>query len=94
MPQEDSAEIQALNRARDALGEHWESVQIVVSRHDVSTGETITRASGSGNFHARLGSVRTWVNEMDLKDQMIAEDRAAKELGLGSEFDDEEDDAG
>lgn len=75
-----SAESKALTRAVNDLGEHWESVQIVVSRYDPATGETVSTARGTGNFHARLGSVRHWVSEMDLKDQMISEEKIRDEI--------------
>lgn len=45
--------------AAKALGEHFDAVEILVSRHDADGTRTV--AKGCGNWHARLGVVREWL---------------------------------
>lgn len=41
---------------------NWDSVQIVVTRHDGEHG-TYSASHGEGNYYARVGSVRDWLRE-------------------------------
>lgn len=43
------------------LGDHFDSVQIFVTRHEPAVGGTIAFNDGSGHWHARFGQVREWV---------------------------------
>lgn len=46
-----------------SLGEHFDSVQIFVTRHEPAEKDgTVTINFGSGNWFARYGQVRNWVN--------------------------------
>lgn len=42
-----------------SLAEHFDAVEIFVSRHDLDGTRTICK--GCGNWHARLGIVREWL---------------------------------
>jgi len=54
-------QIQALlDKHASELGEHFESVQIIVTTHEGSEGISGMASSGAGSFHARLGAVREW----------------------------------
>jgi len=43
------------------LMEHFETVQIFVTRHDSHVG-TGACTRGDGNFYARMGQVRDWID--------------------------------
>lgn len=47
----------------DALGEHFDTVQIFCSRHEAgeSEGGTINVTVGSGNTFARYGQISLWI---------------------------------
>lgn len=72
-------EIQILERHVAQLGEHFQSVRIITTRHQ--DGQTFTVTSGAGNFHAQVGSVREW---MMRQDERVLEN----ERKLGREDDD------
>jgi len=45
-----------------ALSEHFDSVQIFVSRHDPAIQDgTVTVSWGAGNWYARAGQIREWI---------------------------------
>lgn len=55
-------------KAAEALGEHFDSVQIFASRKDgPSRDGTLELAHGVGNYFARYGQVRCWLEEQDEK---------------------------
>lgn len=58
---EESAEVEA---AVKKLGEHFDAVVILCSRHDGERG-TRTVAKGSGNWHTQYGIVREWIVNRD-----------------------------
>lgn len=43
------------------LGEHFDSVLILVTRHDTKEHKTVQLATGEGNFSARYGLAKEWV---------------------------------
>lgn len=48
--------------AAQALGEHFDSVQVFATRHEEGTSHgTINIHVGVGNWFARFGQVRDWV---------------------------------
>lgn len=47
--------------AADALGEHFDSVQIFCSRHEGGDVGTISVNYGKGNWFARRGHCREWI---------------------------------
>lgn len=55
-----------LERACEALGEHFDSVQIFVTRHEPGAlNGTIHANWGCGNFFTRYGVVRQWLIKED-----------------------------
>lgn len=51
-----------------ALMEHFDTVQIVVTRH-LKDGTRMANY-GAGNLYARLASAREWLNRMDMSVEM------------------------
>lgn len=49
-----------INRILAQLGEHFDSVQIIATRHNPSDGSTQTMERGVGNYFARMASVQSW----------------------------------
>ena len=48
------------------LGEHWDTVQIFCTRHEAGEhAGTVHRAQGIGNYYARYGQVKQWVDLQD-----------------------------
>ena len=55
-----------VEQAASALIEHFDSVQILVTRHcDDGTRDTAAFECGLGNLYARLGQVREWLRIQD-----------------------------
>lgn len=52
-----------VERAVDQLGEHFDSVQVFVTKYDSNDGDPITIElfNGSGNWLTRYGQVKDWV---------------------------------
>lgn len=63
MSDEEDQDIVRLQRAVESLGEHFDTVQIFVTRYepDESGGGTINVNWGSGNWFARKGQVDNWI---------------------------------
>lgn len=51
-----------LSEAVSSLREHFDTVQIFVTRHDIDAEGTLSRAEGSGNYFARYGLCEQWVS--------------------------------
>lgn len=67
-----SQDTDLLKSAAQALGEHFDTVQIFTTRHESGELDGTVRSNyGCGNWYARYGQVRQWV---------IMEDEAAREL--------------
>ena len=49
----------------EQLAAKFDTVQVFVTRHDVTTECTVSVHSGSGNWHARCGQVREWMMQQD-----------------------------
>lgn len=52
-----------LERHVAALREHFDAVQIFVSRFDGEKNETMVLHEGHGNYCARTGQVKDWLDE-------------------------------
>ena len=60
-----------VDQAIAILGEHFDTVQVFVSRHDGGAkGGTITLNAGNGNWHARVGQVCEWVIQVEERQRM------------------------
>lgn len=60
----DADESAMVQEAAKKLGEHFDAVVVLCSRHDGERG-TRTIAKGSGNWHAQYGIVREWLVDRD-----------------------------
>lgn len=59
-------ELNRVNECVKSLGEHFDTVQIFVSRHDHGEDKhTLTISLGAGNWYARYGQIVTWVKKCD-----------------------------
>lgn len=54
-------DLERLRDAANALGEHFDTVQILVTRHEEGETGTVNASWGTGNWFARFGQVREWV---------------------------------
>ena len=62
MAEPKDADTEMVERHVRELGEHFDSVQILVSRHEPETEDgTISISNGSGNWFARYGQTREWL---------------------------------
>jgi hypothetical protein len=59
-------ETKLMDDALQGLGEHFDSVQIFVTRHEAGEkGGTLAVKRGCGNIYARYGQIREWLIEQD-----------------------------
>lgn len=67
--QRDTEESALVAKAAKELGEQFDSVTILCSRHEGSRG-TRTIAKGAGNWHTQFGIVREWLlnHEEDIRE--------------------------
>lgn len=54
-----------VNEMRDWLLEHFDSVQIMVTRQNGGERKTGSYECGGGNFYARLGQIQEWISIQD-----------------------------
>lgn len=55
------SDIKLLDRAIAVLSEHFDTVQVFVSR-EIADGSTVTVNRGQGNYFARYGQASCWVD--------------------------------
>lgn len=68
MTTEEQREVDLLKNATLNLGEHFETVQIFVTRHQSETEDdtgTVNLNYGIGNWFVRIGFVKDWVIRQD-----------------------------
>jgi hypothetical protein len=65
MPSEEEEDMKRIKEAAASLGEHFDTVQIFVTRHDADSIGSVNATYGSGNWFARLGLVRDWLIRQD-----------------------------
>ena len=79
MPMDDYANMEIdIERVRphaEALAAKFDTVQIFVTRHDATTGGTVSVNLGEGNQYARRGQVREWL----LMDEAVSQRDACSE---------------
>jgi len=51
--------------AIDTLRLHFDTVQVFCTRHDDNGGVTQTMHNGSGNWYARYGQIKSFVNDTE-----------------------------
>jgi hypothetical protein len=60
------ADLEMLAKHVEQLGEHFDTVQIFCSRHDAGQEDgTVALNDGAGNWFARYGQIREWINKRD-----------------------------
>lgn len=63
---EKDVDMDRVKKACEALGEHFDTVQIFVTRHEPATEDgTINIAWSEGNWFTRYGQVREWLIKSD-----------------------------
>lgn len=60
-----NADIDILKAHTARLMEHFDSVQIFVTRNNPRASNTTAAAWGSGNWYARYGQTINWINEQE-----------------------------
>jgi hypothetical protein len=71
-PEKRAADIQRVREAIVTLGEHFDTVQVFVTRHEAGESDGTEHIGlGAGNFFARYGQIHQW---------MAANDQEAREL--------------
>jgi hypothetical protein len=62
-------DIRRIDDAVAVLSEHYDTVQIFVTRYDSQSGETMNLESGTGNWFARRGQVDDWLDWEGCEDE-------------------------
>lgn len=66
MSDQKDIDVERVQKSIDTLGEFYGAVQIFVSRDsDDGDGGTINLTRGTGNWFARYGHVKNWINEVE-----------------------------
>lgn len=66
MDKQDNSDVAIVRKHAEALGEHFDSVQIFTTRHESSEQDgTVTVHLGVGNWFARYGQVSEWLIKQD-----------------------------
>lgn len=63
MDNQQSPDEQFLDKALDILREHFDTVQILATRHEASQNGTLHFDCGFGNYYARLGQLDIWLKQ-------------------------------
>lgn len=71
MTEVEAQESERVRQVAKDLAEHFDAVEILVSRHDSDGTRTISK--GAGNWHARLGLIREWT--LNVEEQIRQEGR-------------------
>jgi hypothetical protein len=70
-------DMQRVNTALETLSEHFETVQIFVTRHEGMLDGSVGANVSSGNWFARYGQVREWIIQQEerMKESIRMENR-------------------
>lgn len=67
------ADMKRVEDAVAALGDHFDTVQVFVTRHEAGMVDgTVTISKGAGNWFARFGQVVSWTTVMKEHDRLRA----------------------
>lgn len=80
-------DVEAINRAISILAEHWECIQVLASRYDGASGETVRAEIGVGNWLARKAHAQEFVDKIAIHDE---EHYRTQAVAAESEDDDDE----
>lgn len=72
MSEQEDKDVSILKSHAAQLAEHFDSVQILVTRHSPEDDGTINVAWGAGNWFARIGQVREWLLKKDEESRVEA----------------------
>lgn len=82
MNAKDDSEVELVRKAVQQLGDHFETVQVFVSRHDPAILEgTRTINLGAGNWFTRYGQIKDWIIKTDEGIRMDAQKWTEEEGG-------------
>jgi hypothetical protein len=82
-----------LESAMNILCEHYDSVQIFVTRHEpVTENGTVEFDCGIGNYFARIGQINMWLKRQEASANDWVFEMDAEDAGFDDDDDDEEDD--
>lgn len=56
------------------LSEHFDNIQIIVTRRDPDSDQTMKANRGYGNWYANYGAVKEWVTENEERSRMHIRD--------------------
>ncbi len=74
-PDEEQKDVDRVKAVAEALGEHFDSVSILVSRYEPSIGGTVKIYHGVGNWFTRLGQIDQWLEQERETSRCIARAR-------------------
>jgi len=79
---------QLLSNTAEALGEHFDSIQIFAIAHEGGDdGGTMSYTAGTGNWYSRYGSVVEWAAMQDQRARNKVNSDMAEEIDLGDDED-------
>lgn len=62
---EEKIDLDLLKKHAADLGEHFDSVQIIVTKHESDEIGTVFAHQGAGDYYARLGAVTEWLTRQE-----------------------------
>lgn len=62
---DEARELELLEKHVNQLAEHFDTVQIFVTRTDAQEDGTVNANKGAGNWFARYGQVQNWILKAD-----------------------------
>lgn len=68
--QQEEADMKIVQAAVSGLGEHFDTVQVFVSRFEHEDRGTMNVAYGAGNWYARYGQVVQWIERRNEDDRI------------------------
>lgn len=86
-PNPSDPDIESISRAISILAEHWDCIQVLASRYDGSSGETIRAEIGVGNWLARKAQAQEFVDRSAIQNE---EHYRAKAMEAETNDDDDE----
>lgn len=70
---DEDQDLEKVQAALDVLGEHFDSVQIFCTRHEMGTDNgTVSLSRGIGNWFARRGQIIHWLTKCDEENRIEA----------------------
>ena len=73
------SDLEQVNKALEKLSEFFDTVQVNVTRYDSATGLTTRVDKGTGNWFARYGQLKAWVEREDESHRIESRNDAKEE---------------